>query len=89
MSSLCQRTPAPRSVPDISEFLRISSRDLARVLLSRRDLRALGIQVANVTLLAWEAAGKFPKRLHLGPGTVAWLASELEDYFASLAATRD
>jgi predicted DNA-binding transcriptional regulator AlpA len=63
MSSLCQRTPAPRSVPDISEFLRISSRDLA--------------------------PGKFPKRLHLGPGTVAWLASELEDYFASLAATRD
>jgi len=81
---------APPSANDQSAFLRISSHDLPRVLLSRRDLRVLGIEVTNVTLLAWEAAGKFPARIRLGPGTgtVAWLASEIEEWFAIHVAAR-
>ena len=58
------------------------------VLLSRADLRALGIRVSNPTLLAWEADGKFPKRVTISPAKVAWLQSEVEGWIADKASAR-
>jgi predicted DNA-binding transcriptional regulator AlpA len=58
------------------------------VLLSRHDLRALGIAVSNPTLLLWEAECKFPKRLTLSPARVAWLQHEVLAWIESKAAER-
>jgi predicted DNA-binding transcriptional regulator AlpA len=50
-------------------------------LLSRSDLRTIGLRASNPTLLEWEAAGRFPRRVRVG-SRVYWLASEVEDYIA-------
>ncbi len=51
---------------------------LEKLLLTRSDLKRLGITVSNTTILRWESLGRFPRRLRLGGGTrVAWLASEV------------
>lgn len=42
------------------------------IFLSRKDLWELGIRVSASTLLRWEQASKFPKRVKLGGTTVAW-----------------
>jgi prophage regulatory protein len=57
-------------------------------LLTRPDLRERGIRASNPTLLAWEAEGRFPKRLHLSAAKVAWLANEVDAWVASKAAAR-
>lgn len=36
-----------------------------------------------------EAEGRFPKRVRLGPGRVAWLETEIDDWIASMVAKRD
>lgn len=51
------------------------------VLVSRADLRKIGIRVSNTTLLRWEAAGRFPRRIRLAGTTVAWLKSEIDQWF--------
>ena len=43
-----------------------------QIFLSRADLKALGITVSNSSLLRWEAAGRFPRRVRLAGTTVAW-----------------
>ena len=48
-----------------------------RRLFTRGDLRALGISASNPTLLNWEAAGTFPKRVVISPAKVAWPADEV------------
>lgn len=35
-----------------------------------------------------EKAGKFPKRIHLGPNSVGWLDHEVEAWIAARAETR-
>lgn len=35
-----------------------------------------------------EQAGKFPRRLKLGPNRVGWLSSEIENWIESCAAAR-
>jgi predicted DNA-binding transcriptional regulator AlpA len=57
-------------------------------LLARRDLQALGICVSNPTLLAWEAAGLFPKRLMISPAKVAWLQQEILAWIENKAKER-
>jgi predicted DNA-binding transcriptional regulator AlpA len=57
-------------------------------LLTRADLRALGIRASNPTLLAWEADGKFPKRLAISPAKVAWLRYEVIAWIEAKAAAR-
>lgn len=42
------------------------------IFLTRTDLKNLGIEVSNSTLIRWEQAGRFPKRARLGGTTVAW-----------------
>lgn len=62
--------------------------DNVKVLLVRKDLVRLGINVSNSTMLRWEAAGRFPKRVRVGDQSVAWLASEIHEHVANLAASR-
>jgi prophage regulatory protein len=57
-------------------------------LLSRNDLKNLGIDYCNVHLLRLEAEGKFPKRLYLSPARVAWVESEILDYLTRCIAAR-
>lgn len=57
--------------------------------LNHADLPALGIRYSRPHLLRLERDGLFPKRLHLSPGRVGWLKSEIEAWIASRAAARD
>lgn len=61
----------------------------SKVLLTRGDLPRLGINISNSTMLRLEAAGQFPKRIRIGAHTVAWLASEIHEHIAMLAADRE
>jgi prophage regulatory protein len=46
----------------------------------------LGIH--RVTLRRWIAAGRFPRQVKLGPGTVAWRLEEVETWEAERTAER-
>lgn len=59
-----------------------------RTLASRADLKRLGINVSNTTLLRWEARGRFPRRIRMAGTSVAWFLSEIEDWLADRAAER-
>ena len=58
------------------------------LLLSRADLKAVGIRYSNAHLLRLEASGRFPVRLRLSPGRVAWLQAEIVKFIADRAADR-
>ncbi|MCQ2002870.1 helix-turn-helix transcriptional regulator [Rhizobium sp. NRK18] len=60
----------------------------AKVLLSRTDLKALGITVSNSSLLRWELAGRFPRRVRMAGTTVAWLKAEVDDWLEARADER-
>jgi predicted DNA-binding transcriptional regulator AlpA len=59
-----------------------------RVLYTRVDLRRLGISISNSTLLRLEAAGKWPKRVHIGDHSVVWLRDEVDAHITQLADQR-
>jgi prophage regulatory protein len=59
-----------------------------KILLVRGDLPRLGINLSPSTLLRLEAEGKFPKRVRIGAHSVAWLATEVHEHIAKLAAER-
>jgi len=61
---------------------------LTKALATREDLQRLGINVSRVTLLRWEARGRFPRRIKMGGTTVAWFTSEIEDWLAERAEER-
>jgi prophage regulatory protein len=58
------------------------------VLINREDLVALGIKVSNSSLLRWEAAGRFPRRIRMAGTTVAWLKAEVDAWFEARAEER-
>ncbi|MGB3878239.1 MAG: AlpA family phage regulatory protein [Shinella zoogloeoides] len=60
----------------------------SQVLLSRGDLRALGIRVSNSSLLRWEQRGRFPRRIRMAGTSVAWLKAEVEAWFEARAEER-
>jgi predicted DNA-binding transcriptional regulator AlpA len=60
-----------------------------KLLLTRSDLKALGIPGTNTTLLRREADGRFPRRIRIAGTTVCWLASEVDVWLAERAAERD
>lgn len=41
-----------------------------------------GITVSHMTLWRWERKGFFPKRIRIGPRTIAWRADEIEAWLA-------
>lgn len=57
------------------------------VLLTRADLKQLGIKISNSTMLRMEAQGKMPKRRYLTPCTVVWSRNEIEAFLACLLQT--
>lgn len=48
-----------------------------QILLSRSDLRALGIRFSNSQLLRLEAVRRFPRRLRLSGASVCWDRDEI------------
>ncbi|WP_017460568.1 helix-turn-helix transcriptional regulator [Dyella ginsengisoli] len=58
-------------------------------IVSRSELKPhWGVRFTDVHLRRLEKAGLFPRRVRLGKGTIGWLASELDQYLARLAAAR-
>jgi predicted DNA-binding transcriptional regulator AlpA len=43
---------------------------------------------SRVAVWRWEQSGKFPKRLKLSDGSVAWLSNEIDDWISKLAKER-
>lgn len=57
--------------------------------LTRQDLKRLGIKVSNSSLLRWEAHGRFPRRIRLAGCSVAWVADEVNAWLEARKAERD
>jgi prophage regulatory protein len=53
------------------------------------DLREKGVPWCRMHLDRMEKAGKFPKRVRLGAGTVAWVEGEIDAFMACKIAERD
>ena len=51
-----------------------------KLILGRKDLHELGLNVSNTTLLRWEALGRFPRRIRMGGTAVGWLAIEVAQW---------
>lgn len=60
-----------------------------KILLSRTDLKNLGIFQSNSSLIRAEIRGTFPKRLRLSSGLVCWVRSEIHDWIEARKAERD
>ncbi|CAA7616962.1 AlpA family transcriptional regulator [Magnetospirillum sp. SS-4] len=59
-------------------------------LVSKKELKSVcGIPYTPQHIGRLEAAGKFPKRVNLGPGRVAWLMSEVDAWVSERIAERD
>jgi hypothetical protein len=56
--------------------------------LTRDDIKRRGVTFCNKHLLELERRGNFPKRVRFGPRRVAWVASEIDTYLASLVEAR-
>ena len=54
--------------------------DHSQVLLSRSDLKKLGINLSNTSLLRAEARGAFPRRLRISPAKVCWDRAEVSNW---------
>jgi len=51
-----------------------------------RELKKI-IGASRSTIFRWERDGKFPKHFNLGNNSVAWLASEVEQWIRDRATT--
>ena len=59
-----------------------------QLLYTRADLKRLGITVSNSSLLRWEAAARFPRRIRMAGTSVAWIAAEVAAWLAARAEER-
>ena len=59
-----------------------------QIVLSRDDLSRLGIRVSNSSLLRWEAAGRFPRRIRMAGTSVAWIKAEVDAWIEARAEER-
>lgn len=57
-------------------------------LVSRKDLKAMGVNYSNPHLIALEREGRFPKRVMLSPARVAWLRCEIHAWVRERVARR-
>jgi prophage regulatory protein len=62
---------------------------MSHVLIPYRDLKAKGIPYSKPHIWRLEQAGKFPKRVPVGPSRYAYVESEIDDHVAALIAARD
>ncbi len=60
-----------------------------KIFITRADLKTLGINVSNSTLLRWEQVGRFPRRVRLGGTTVAWPRDLIMQWCEDRIAERD
>jgi Predicted transcriptional regulator len=65
-----------------------SPRPQQPLVLTRGDLKRLGIKVSNTTLLRWEACSRFPRRIRMAGSSVAWLAAEVYAWLDQRASER-
>jgi predicted DNA-binding transcriptional regulator AlpA len=56
--------------------------------IGRAGLKARGINYSRSHVWRLEAEGRFPQRVKLGKGRVAWIAHEVDTYLLDLAAER-
>jgi prophage regulatory protein len=54
-----------------------------QLVLDRAALRRCGIRSSNSTLLRWEKAGEFPRRIRIG-GSVFWDLRAVQDHLERL-----
>jgi len=59
-----------------------------KLILSRPDLKDLGIWQSNTTLLRMEAIGRFPRRIRLSASCVAWDKDEVFNWLEERRAER-
>ena len=62
---------------------------LERLLVSKKELKALGIPYSFQHIARLEKDGKFPQRVQLGPCRVAWRYTEVCAWVAERVALRD
>lgn len=62
---------------------------LERLLVSKKELKALGIPYSFQHIARLEKAGQFPRRIQLGACRVAWKYEEVRDWVAERIALRD
>jgi prophage regulatory protein len=62
---------------------------LERLLVSKKELKTLGIPYSFQHIARLEKAGQFPKRVQLGPCRVAWRYEEVCEWIAERVAHRD
>ena len=62
---------------------------MSQVLISYRNLRAKGVPYSKPHLWRLEKAGKFPKRVPIGPSRYGYVEEEIDAYVAALIAARD
>ncbi len=67
---------------------KMTDETLTKTLATRADLKHLGINVSNTTLLRWEARGRFPRRIRMAATSAAWFLSEIDDRLAERAPER-
>lgn len=60
---------------------------MTRILRQRQVCECVGYSPMHLWRL--EKAGRFPRRIKLGPNSVGWLESEIEDWIAARVAERD
>lgn len=60
----------------------------AKILISRNDLKDIGITVSNSSLLRWEQLGRFPRRIRMAGTRVAWLKAEIDAWFEARSEER-
>ena len=62
--------------------------DIVMRIISKRQLRDL-VPYSPQHIARLEKAGKFPKRVHLGPNRVGWVEEEVQDWLVAKAMQRE
>ena len=62
---------------------------IERQLVSKKDLKTIGIPYCFQQIARLEKAGQFPKRIKLGQCRVAWCYKEVSEWIAERIARRD
>jgi prophage regulatory protein len=62
---------------------------MSQVLIPYRNLKAKGVPYSKPHLWRLERAGKFPKRVPIGPSRYGYVESEIDAYVTALIAARD
>jgi len=60
-----------------------------RLLISKKELKTIGIPYSFQHIARLEKVGKFPKRIQLGQCRVAWVYQEICEWVAERIARRD